>query len=318
MVSLVANKGIIDKHFSDIKDIVQKRIQTVFTRGINKKGRGNRIALSVPLINYLQSLLVDSNLETLINATPDELVGIASTFERTNPSFFNKKTNDFYVLTNIFDGHAYSHLDKLQFIRNISIDTCAYCNRCYTYTLSRQDMVKPELDHFLSKTKFPIFAVSFYNLIPSCQTCNGIHVKGQKDSRTADLVNPYKIKPDDFKLAFEIKSIDVVNPLSNKDSVSVFFSKSITGHIEVFKLGALYSMHSDHVLELIVKSKLEYSDSYREYLASYTELKFSPDEIDRLILGNYSAVEDMHKRPLAKLYQDIGEQLGLINRKHGI
>ena len=34
--------------------------------------------------------------------------------------------------------------------------------------------------------------------------------------------------------------------------------------------------------------------------------------IDRLILGNYSNPEEIHKRPMAKFMQDIGKEVCLI------
>ncbi len=84
------------------------------------------------------------------------------------------------------------------------------------------------------------------------------------------------------------------------------------GILNIFKLDKLYEQHSDHVIERVIKSKVAYSKQYRDYLKSYTELKFSDSEIDRMILGNYANKTEIHKRPLAKFYQDIGKELGLI------
>jgi hypothetical protein len=50
----------------------------------------------------------------------------------------------------------------------------------------------------------------------------------------------------------------------------------------------------------------------RAYLHTYRGLKFNDSEIDRMILGNYSKEDEIHKRLLSKLYQDIGRELGLI------
>ena len=54
---------------------------------------------------------------------------------------------------------------------------CPYCNRNYIITDS--DVNTAQLDHFFSKTDYPILALSFYNLIPSCQPCN--FIKGTKE-----------------------------------------------------------------------------------------------------------------------------------------
>jgi len=35
-------------------------------------------------------------------------------------------------------------------------------------------------------------------------------------------------------------------------------------------------------------------------------------DVNRFILGTYDKPEDIHKRPLAKLTQDVAKQLGII------
>ncbi|CAK2606191.1 putative HNH nuclease domain-containing protein [Vibrio crassostreae] len=57
---------------------------------------------------------------------------------------------------------------------------CPYCNRSYTHSVFEDDIFggRPELDHFLSKSFFPFFALSVYNLIPVCHSCN--HAKLDK------------------------------------------------------------------------------------------------------------------------------------------
>jgi hypothetical protein len=76
----------------------------------------------------------------------------------------------------------------------------------------------------------------------------------------------------------------------------------------------VYELHNDHALELIIKKRIKYSKKYRDYLNSYSSsgLKFSKSELDRMILGNYSLEKEQNKRPLSKMYQDIGKELGLI------
>lgn len=156
--------------------------------------------------------------------------------------------------------------------------------------------------------------MSFYNLIPSCQTCNGFGAKEEKDPLEEGLINPYLLKSSDFSFTYEPVSAGIISSLLDKNSVKVKIVKNIPGHLNVFKLTELYEQHADHVVELIVKSKIKYSETYRNYLKRYREsgLHFSENEIDRMILGNYATDEDIHKRPLAKLYQDIGKELGLI------
>jgi hypothetical protein len=73
------------------------------------------------------------------------------------------------------------------------------------------------------------------------------------------------------------------NPISTKGSIKVKLAERIEKNDELFKLSEFYEKHEDHVLELIIKSQLEYSKKYRDYLSSYNGLHFSDSEIDRLI-----------------------------------
>lgn len=63
----------------------------------------------------------------------------------------------------------------------------------------------------------------------------------------------------------------------------------------------LYELYADHLMELIVQSKIKYSETCKDYLKRYKGLQFRENEIDRLILGNYVTNENSHKRPLVKL-----------------
>ncbi len=314
MIKLQQKDIEAEKHFVLVKGLLQDRIRNVIRLGYIGRNP-NRINIGAGVGNFLSNLLIDANLKSLITARPDSLKGIIAALKNTNLNFFVASHDDNSILRNIFIDHCYDHslFDKLNFIMQISIDTCPYCNRNYIYYLSKTSQIKPQIDHFYPKSSYPFLAVSFYNLIPSCQTCNGFGAKEEKNPDAEGLVSPYLLESDNFKFTYKIRSINFLNPLLDKTSVQVKFRNQIPGHLNVFKLGALYEQHSDHVIELIVKSKVQYSTEYRKFLNTYKGLKFSDNEIDRMILGNYSKEEEIHKRPLAKLYQDIGKQLGLIS-----
>lgn len=315
MVNLNLNDVAANNHFKAVKNIIQSRIRNIIKSGISINGyKANPFG---EFKNYLQSLLNDNELERLISARPDTLQGIITSLTNLYPDFINSTSDSYFVLYNIFVKNCYDKSDKFSkydFITRIDRNTCPYCNRNYIYYISRYEGIKPQIDHFYPKSKYPFLAMSFYNLIPSCQTCNGFEAKGEKDPLIEGLINPYLLKNSDFSFSFEPISSKIISTLLYKNSIKVKIKKNIPGHLDVFKLKDLYELHSDHVVELIFKSKIKYSDTYRAYLEQYKEkgLEFSDNEIDRMILGNYATEEDIHKRPLAKLYQDIGKELGLI------
>lgn len=315
MVNLNLNDVAANNHFKAVKDHLQGRIKKILKNGVTKSK--TKYFPNNDLKAYLNYLLIDDNLKQLIIARPEAITGVISFTKSRYGGFLTKSHPSNIILNNLFVKSCYDDtkvFSKYDFIRTIDIDTCPYCNRSYIYYLSKNKKIKPEIDHFFPKSKYPFLAMSFYNLIPSCQTCNGFGAKEEKDPLKEDLINPYLLKNSDFSFTFEPVSSRIISTLLDKNSVKVKIIKNIPGHLEVFKLKDLYELHSDHVVELIFKSKIKYSDTYRTYLEKYKDkgLEFSDNEIDRMILGNYATEEEIHKRPLAKLYQDIGRELGLI------
>lgn len=47
------------------------------------------------------------------------------------------------------------------------------------------------LDHYLPKAKFPTYAITPYNLVPSCMTCNRIKIDDVSQRREEEVIHPY-------------------------------------------------------------------------------------------------------------------------------
>lgn len=314
MIPIPVNNSFADAHYLAVKDDVLHHIDRVLRVGKIKKSRVD-VNLSLGLRAFLTTLKDETNnsLKDLIMLKPNELFNYVSQQNYTHSSFINLTHDDNIILKNIFVSHGYEKdFKKWDFIDRIKVDTCPYCNRNYIYTTSRNKKIKPEIDHFYPKSKYPQLALSYYNLVPSCKSCNGFGAKEEKDPFTENLINPYLLQTDDFVFTHKIKNIAIINPLVGKSNVEIHFKSALQGHLNVFNLKDLYELHHDHAIELIIKKRIKYSKKYRDYLSSYDGLKFSKSEIDRMILGNYSLEKEQHKRPLSKLYQDLGKELGLI------
>ena len=313
MIGITNNISLAQQHARQVVPVLEERIERVLNRGTIKYKK-NTYKVTPELEKYLIAMSKTLGLEKLVLCPPSMLKKRIADLRSRHPNFLNTNHASSKILYNIFISGCYDdpRFDKTSFISNIKIDTCPYCNRTYTYVIGKRGSVKPEIDHFYDKIRYPFLGVSYYNLIPSCGTCNGRYCKWKSDADVMNLKNPYLIDPGEFRFDFKIQKIDYMNPLMDKTSVSISISTALTDHVTVFKLGDLYAMHTDHVLELIIKSQHEYSKRFREYLKAYRYLKFSDTELDRMILGNYSLPSEIHLRPLAKMYQDIGRKLGLI------
>jgi len=322
MLRIETNQNLADEHVEKVYENIQNRIgKVILDEGLKKKNSTNNIVLTDILdnddIKFLEFIKKEKVLKKILKATPLQLRAFIKWINTKYPNGADKTKVLYKCLYNIFVIHGYGkpknlNLDKFQFIKNIGLETCPYCNRSSIYTIGRNKKIKPEIDHFYPKDKYPILAISYFNLIPSCPTCNGLGAKSNKDSYALELKNPYEIEADDFKFSFKVNSVSILHPFMDKESIEIFFETQIKEHSRVFGLEFLYAEHRDVVLELYLKAKHEYVREYIDYLYSYDGLEFTDADIYRFITCGYRDDRDLHKRPLSKLTRDISDKLGLL------
>ncbi|AHJ13475.1 hypothetical protein [Sulfurospirillum multivorans] len=249
------------------------------------------------------------SLEEVITAKPDKLHEIAMHY-KDNHKFdvMRKEYKKFTVKT---DNDTY---DAYTLAQSLNVTVCPYCNRNYTFTVrSKNGSTRPQFDHFYDKATYPILALSFYNLIPSCPTCNA-SIKGRKEFSLTTHVHPY-VEGFDDKARFALHVKDSSFYYDEKGFDLEFGSNDAKEqkNIDDFALEEIYKNHKDIVLELIQKSVM-YNESYIEELMKNYEGTLFKNEEDllRLIFGGYISDEDLGKRPLSKLTKDILEQLEII------
>ena len=191
-------------------------------------------------------------------------------------------------------------------MKDLHISTCPYCNRNTVYNLENSNGRTSEIDHFHPKGKYPYFAISFYNLIPSCKVCNKLKMEDEIG------VNPYESSFDeDFKIL--VKNSKFYYSVDGFDLEIKSDDAKVQKQIDTFKLDDLYQNHKDIVLELIQKNAI-YNESYlNELMTQYEGTLFkNKEDLQRLISGGYISDEEIGKRPLSKLVKDISEELGLL------
>lgn len=227
-----------------------------------------------------------------------------STMESLYKGFFNSKCKPVSSDTQdstLLNGHWLA--------QSLNITTCPYCNRTYTFTISENDVkIRPQFDHFYPKSEFPFLALSFYNLIPVCPTCNLL--KGDKKIS----FNPYQYNfGNEYK--FIIKSPDNSNSwLTDKNQITIDFTEipdKDNNNIGILGLRQLYNGHTDYVSEIIDKAQAYNSSYYDTLINSFQGTGKTREEIDRLIWGKYMETTAHCKRPFSKLTRDILEQLGI-------
>jgi len=209
---------------------------------------------------------------------------------------------------NIYDDFRKEWANKLVTLTNINV--CPYCNRNFIMNF-KHTQTTVELDHFFPKSEYPYLAISLYNLIPSCHTCN--HKKGSNKLK----IYPYKESINDYikfsftisRLPFHVNNIDL---LMIKKKNTRKNRKKINNYENVLNISALYDNHKDVVLDLLQK-RVIYSDSYiDELFEQYEGILFeNREDLLRLITCGYVSDDEIGKRPLSKLTKDVSDELGL-------
>jgi hypothetical protein len=231
-----------------------------------------------------------------------------------------KKTYTYQVkekLKNFFNYEGYNQRIKITpfFTDNFNFRTCFYCNKDFITSFETEKEVSTfQLDHFYDKGTYPYLALSFYNLIPSCPTCNSSKVKGSHNcfetcispnDKNFDFENKVK-----FKLFFD-KDCTNLHIQDKKDidiPLKEQFSNDYDKYIKIFKLNERYKAHKDIVYEMIQKAEL-YPESRLKELQDLTGIPFQQIKKD---IFNLSDEKDLSKKPFSKLIKDISEELGLI------
>ncbi|WP_026882019.1 HNH endonuclease domain-containing protein [Clostridium akagii] len=194
------------------------------------------------------------------------------------------------------------------FLEEIDAKVCPYCNRSYTFTVVNRQ--KPELDHYFPKSQYPYLAISIFNIVPCCSGCN----KGKSDNYV-DVINqpicyPYEESFDD-KIVFETDFDELDAWFDENKKLSIILSGDaaytdiIKAYNEAFKIDYLYTQHNDYAREIIKKSIIFNDDFFESIYCSFPEAFSSSDEVKQMIYSNYLELDEVGKRPLSKLTQDL-------------
>lgn len=224
-----------------------------------------------------------------------------------------------------------------EYIRKLGIKTCVYCNAQFTTTscvqkitsapkgkyLVKEDPITCyDLDHNMPKSKYPYLCTNFYNLQPTCSSCNR-----RKGNRELGFSLYYESDTDDPRpLHFALAHKDILRFRTTNDfrnikaylcnkgqstPPSMADTTSLAGEFNS-KLGvqAIYDEYSEIVEEILWNHKI-YSNGLMTALAKQLpSLGLNQFSIKRFILGGFYEKEtDFLKRPFSVLKEDIWEQL---------
>jgi len=280
----------------------------------------------IRLINFL----ID-NFDDIVSLKPQNQLRLIKFFDRTGYNsmlydYTNSKQTHFgEKITWAFRYKDFRGEKLILLAEKQNIKTCLYCNSQYTLTVEhkKDKAALFQFDHFFPKSKYPYFSISLYNLIPSCPSCNLNKSATCYDLK--DFVHPYM---EDFhnKFIFKIPDIGHIQLLQGitpdkrhlKPSIYPPNSTRVKNYNKEFRLTGIYRRHTD-IVEEVYKSAYAYKNKGKEALLDLVnengrKIFNSKEEIERLLLKNFTLEEDINKRPLSKFMQDMAKQSGLIER----
>lgn len=280
------------------------------------------------LLLELKTLLTRRKIEEIIKCDCNDLQAKGLEYERFDDLNIVCKIDDnenkrpTNVLNLIFNYSEFRNYKKTIYngfllSERLAIECCPYCNRNYTtshqtYFINKNGIpaekhVFPEFDHFYPKAQFPVLALSFYNLIPSCNICN-THYKNDRDP--SHLFHPYSICDlNNFKFVGFPNNVESLYGSDNNISIGFEFfgtqeiNEKLSNSIDFFGIKDIYEKCHTPLIKEIIHKKIAFSTRYIENLKRSYGLAF--EDSYKILFESYYEDEMIYKRPFSKLKKDI-------------
>ncbi len=233
-------------------------------------------------------------------------------------------------------GNKYKALssDFISFFKDenngFEIHTCHYCDMAYInyFNSGNGKRTQFDLDHILDKGRCPLVALSLYNLVPACPTCNGPHIKGKRVMPTS-LIQRMKLSPTSVQYDFENKvklwikpklaKVHNTNFLKHQKDYEIAFDTSqdpdYKVEIDFFYLHQRYNYHKCKALRL-ADLKAQYTPAKIKEMAKIIcnigkRKKLTATFASHVVINQIradifeSGFTDKYHRAFGKLYKDI-------------
>lgn len=286
-------------------------------------------------ISFILFDFLDKNLDKILIGDVNTLLKINNDFKVLFPNQIPEQIIEYYdkelltkpisiKLSDLLKNHlfVFKNLDtddRKQLILSIKNKLCPYCSRNFINLIKGvTHNMGVNLDHFYSQKDFPMFGISFYNLIPCCQTCNSAF-KGGNDlddsyiHPSTDSLNSVRYtlklnnKKGEFKAEYFLShksfEIDYVENFGEGFSQKDFdkFKKSA----EFFKIKQTYNAHK----EVVQRSLIDYYVYEEGELLDSIQKTFPRLNLKHKALGTGINKDDWFYLPFGKLKYDILSKL---------
>lgn len=194
--------------------------------------------------------------------------------------------------------------------KELGVEVCPYCGRQFISTVivgkkqgnqKELKVLRAEFDHYIPKAKFPMFALSFYNLIPSCHFCNS-SIKNVKELSTQKNIHPYQKTGAEVTFRYDRVKKEIKLDFRNDDG-------RLKSTCKFFRLEEIYQSHTG-IAERYMKEAQEFStgllEEYKNFLEKNLKRKVSKKEI---LFRKFRIPDDIENEILGKFRKDIVEDI---------
>lgn len=200
--------------------------------------------------------------------------------------------------------------------RSLGIKACVYCNANYVIS-DAKGIGYYDLDHWKPKSLYPYLCTSFFNLQPTCSSCNRhkldddkpyFRLWGRRGNKAYDVlgINLTRKSIVHYMMSHDVEKLQPHFFAYRKSATMIKDNTEKRLHIE-----RIYEEHKD-VAEEIIWKYMAYNKSYLIGLKrAIKDAVPNISDTKRFIIGNYADPDEIHKRPLANFVQNIAKQLKL-------
>lgn len=225
----------------------------------------------------------------------------------------------------VFDGerNGVKVFDKLQFDQNVGLSICPYCGAedITIRSAVRKKVIvhaKPDVDHFLPKSKYPYLAMTYANLIPCSEACNR-QLKRVMDPLVTvkppryRLMNPYRFDFSSIEFSYDFDNISYFKEESYEVKVR-FPNDAIIkeGYTQGLGIDSLYGQKKNLIVDLY-KQMAGWNDEYQNMLTGIGVLPSKAPKTPKpnlKYLFGYECDEDNSRiQPYFKFKYDIASQM---------
>lgn len=303
-----------DKKAEIFKQLIYKYTGLAFDERTHQKKNVSRAMKNSAAHQYFTK----EKVEEYMTARPERLLELHEemvrvlgdangVFSEDNRKFVEHVFNyDSYIKQNQEMSYALAHL--------MDVNTCTYCNRQYTLTVDDVDengtvaehLIRPEFDHWFSQVDYPDLALSYYNLIPACHTCNS-NLKNKQEMDLEHYIHPYIDRRTGFRFSYVPTSDGYAVDIERESDVDDSYYEKVENTLKLFKLPQIYGAHSGLELNELLELAAENHPDYITTLVKDVTAKLGVNEADayRILFGVEVEEENYLKRPMSKFKSDV-------------